>query len=86
MYWWEILLICYASFIGVVNFIEYVYLMNEDTWPLLYTPKDFYEDWEMNWFGSTVCWLGEFLLNPIAWLVLLSSKLIGWLFYVGRKN
>lgn len=86
MAWWEILLISYGSFVAFVSFIECVYISwEEEDWPLLYTPKDFYEDCGMNWFGSIMCWLGEFILNPVAWICLLFATIISWLFYVGRK-
>ena len=87
MTWWQILLLIYGAIVAFVNLVEFGWVSyNDGRWPLLETPKNFYEDYGMNWFGSIVSWFGEFLLNPIVWVVLLLSRAITWLFYAGRKN
>lgn len=63
---------------------------------LIWTPKIFYEDMKMNWFGSWFCFILSIIINPCGTFVKLLLciivclcyviEFIKWLFTVGRKD
>ena len=63
---------------------------------LIWTPRIFYDDMKMNWFGSWFCFILSIIANPCGTILKLSvgitvllcyvAEFIKWLFTVGRKD
>ena len=49
---------------------------------LIFTPTDFYGDTAMNWFGSWICFILLFIINPIGLIIKLLLYLVICLWYL----
>ena len=59
-----------------------VSLIDNKSFPLLYTPGSLYKFTKMNWFGCVASWT---ILLPFTFVLQLGG-IIKWLFTVGRKS
>lgn len=57
-------------------------IINDDKFPILYTPKTLYSFTKMNWFGCIVIYI---LLLPFTFALQIGG-ILKWLFTIGRKN
>ena len=57
-------------------------IINDDKFPILYTPKTLYSFTKMNWFGCVVIYI---LLLPFTFALQIGG-ILKWLFTIGRKK
>lgn len=78
---WEIILIFISLLIIGINLVMFVmYYQNEIELPN--TPKDIYDNFNVNWFGAITLYLLIIILLPIIYL----GKFIYFIFTAGRKG
>lgn len=74
--------VAWSGMMHVVSWRALATIIDNDKFPVLYTPKTLYSFTKMNWFGCIMIYI---LLLPFTFTFQIGG-ILKWLFTVGRKD
>lgn len=77
------ILISYVLAVVIVSVVSLLLLGDKKV--CLLTPREIYENTNLNWFGCIFVWFLEFIINPIMWICITVVQVVSWIFTVGRR-